>query len=144
MIRTGQSSPSSARVATGLVLRVGALDFIIDNALRFRAGAPLPHGVILPFGSHRVFVASVTDMYPREVHVFSGTSDPLPPSCCSAASDSSVQRSCAEVVMAGPPPVIIVLEVLLHVQQERLRLQPLLGPARSGTCLAHPWNVVPI
>ena len=100
LIRTGPFSPSSAHVAFGLVLRVGALDFVIDNALWFGAGAPLPRGVILPFGSHRVFVASVTDIYPREVRVFSSTSDPLPPSCCSAAPDDSVPRVCAEVMMA--------------------------------------------
>ena len=101
MILTGPLSPSSARVAFGVVLRVGALDFVIDNASRFGARAPLPRGVILPFGSHRVFIASVSDMYSREVRVFSDTSDPLPPSCCSAAPDGSALRICAEVMMAG-------------------------------------------
>ena len=101
MIRTGPFSPSSARIAIGLVLRVGALDFVIDNASRFGARAPLPRGVILPFDSHRIFVASVSDMYPREVRVFSGISDPLPPSSCSAAPDGSAPRISAEVMMTG-------------------------------------------
>ena len=101
MIRTGPFSPSSARVATGLVLRVGALDFVIDNALRFGAGAPLPRGIILPFGSHCVFDASVSDLYPRKVRVFLGLSDPLPPSGCSAAPDGSTPRIRAEVMMVG-------------------------------------------
>ena len=68
------------------------MDFVIDNASRFGAVAPLSRGVILPFGSHRVFVASVSDMYPREVRVFSGISDPLPPSSLSTVSDGSALR----------------------------------------------------
>ena len=40
-------------------------------------------------------------MYPREVGVFPGTSDPLPPSSCSAAPDNSAPHIHAEVMMAG-------------------------------------------
>ena len=67
LIRTGPISSPGARVATGLILRVGALDLLVDNASRFADGALPPRGVILPFGSHRVFIASVADMYPQEV-----------------------------------------------------------------------------
>ena len=61
-----------------MVLRFRALDYVIDNASRFRGGALPPRDIILPLGSHRVFVTSVTDEYPREVRVFSGVTDPLP------------------------------------------------------------------
>ena len=96
LIRTGPFSPPGARVATGLILRVGALDHLVDNASRFGAGALPPRGVILPIGSHRVFVANVADMYPQEVRVFSSTTDPLPPSCCSTAPAVLLRTSALE------------------------------------------------
>ena len=77
LIRTGPSSSSSVRFATGLVLRVGAVDFVTDNASRFGVGAPLPCGIILPFGSHRVFVASLLDEYPSVTPRVSCNSNPF-------------------------------------------------------------------
>ena len=102
LIRTGPSSSSSARATAGLVLRVGTLVFVVmGDASRSGAGALLPRGTVVPTGNHRVFVTSVADVYPREVRVSSGTSDPSPPSCCSSAPDGSAPRVCAGVVVAG-------------------------------------------
>src|SRR4051812_48868152 len=95
VIRTGPSSSSSARFVSGLVLKFGAFDYIVDNASRFGARAPLPRSVILPLGSHRVFIASVSDGYPREVQVFSGVTDLLPAIDTSAAAYSP--SSCVRV-----------------------------------------------
>ena len=101
LIWTRPFSSPGARVATGLILRVGALDLLVDNASRFGAGVLPPGGVILSIGSHCVFVASVADTYPQEVRVFSSTTDPLPPSCCSTAPDGSAPHICVGVMMAG-------------------------------------------
>ena len=102
LIRTGPFSSSSTRATAGLVLRVGTLVFVVmGDASRSGAGALLPRGTVLPTDNHRVFVTSVTDVYPREVRVSSGTSDPSPLSCCSSAPDGFAPRTCAGVVMAG-------------------------------------------
>ena len=101
LIRTGPISAPGARVASGLILRVGALDLLVDNAARFRAGVLPPRGIILPVGSHRIFVASVADMYPQEVRVFSSTTDPLPLSCCSTTPDGVAPHIGVGVMMAG-------------------------------------------
>src|ERR1041385_3490078 len=78
LIRTGPSSASRVRFASGLVMRSGVWDFIIDNTSRFGAGMPLPRGIIIPFGGHRVFAAALPDVFPKEVRVFSELTDPLP------------------------------------------------------------------
>src|SRR3954467_8025912 len=78
LIRTGPSSSSRVRFASGLVLRSEAWDYVVDNASRFRAGGPLPSGVIIPFSGRRVFVAALPEIFPREVRVFSELTDPLP------------------------------------------------------------------
>src|SRR3954463_6093964 len=78
LIRTGPSSASRVRFASVLVLRSGAWDYVVDNASWFRAGGPLPSGVIIPFGGHRVFVVTLPEVSPREVRVFSELTDPLP------------------------------------------------------------------
>ena len=102
LIRTGPFSSSSTRATAGLVLRVGALVFVVmGDAWRFGAGALLPRGTIVPTGNHRVFVTSVADMYPREVRAPSGTSDPSPPSCSSSAPDGLAPRICAGAVVVG-------------------------------------------
>src|SRR3954470_17580240 len=110
LIRTGSSSASRTRFASGLVLRNGAWDYVIDNASRFRAGGPLPSGVIIPFGGHRVFVAALPEIFPRGVRVFSELTDPLPvgPEAVGAAGTNS--HICAEVMMA----VHLVATVLLR------------------------------
>ena len=100
LIRTGPSSSSSARCASGLVFRHGVFDYVVDYASRFGA-EPLPPGVILPVGSHRIFIADLPDVYPREIRVFSGTTDPLPTRGFSAAQGGRASRVCAEVMMAG-------------------------------------------
>src|SRR3954462_7144488 len=78
LIRTGPSSSSSARCASGLVFRFGVIDYVVDYASRFGVGEPMPPGVILPIGSHRIFVTDHPDVYLREVRVFTSTTDPLP------------------------------------------------------------------
>src|SRR4051812_2171739 len=62
---------------------------------------PLPRGVIIPFGGHRVFVAALPEVFPREVRVFSELTDPLPggPDVVGAAGSTLHIR--AEVMMAG-------------------------------------------
>ena len=101
LIRTGPSPSSRVRFASGLVLRSGAWDYVIDNASRFRAGGPFPSGIIIPFGGHRFFVAALPEIFPREVRVFSKLTDPLHsgPNAVGAAGTTSHIR--AEVMMAG-------------------------------------------
>ena len=84
--------------------QVRAFDYVIDNASRVRGGALPLRGIILPLGSHRVFVTSITDEYPREVQVFSVVTDPLPSRGCAAASGGSTSRIHAEVMMVGASP----------------------------------------
>src|ERR1041384_5928435 len=95
------SSASRIRFASGLVMRSGAWDFVIDNASRFGAGMPLPRGVIIPFGGHRVFVAALPDVFPREVRVFSELTDPLPGGPDAVGTDGTTAHVRAEVMMAG-------------------------------------------
>src|SRR4051812_30192496 len=78
LIRTGPSSSSRVRFASGLVLRSGAWDYVVDNASQFRAGGPLPSGVIIPFGGHRVFVGTLPEIFSREGWVVFKLTDPLP------------------------------------------------------------------
>src|SRR4051812_10065929 len=101
LIRTGPSSSSRVLFAYGLVLRSGAWDYVVDNASRFRAGGPLPSGVIIPFGGHRVFMAALPEIFPGEVRVFSELMDPFPigPEAMGAAGTTLHIR--AEVMMAG-------------------------------------------
>src|SRR4051812_49381310 len=101
LIRTGSSSASRTRFASGLVLRNGAWDYVINNASRFRAGGPLPSGVIIPFGGHRVFVAVVPEVFPREVRVFFELTDPLPVGSEVVGAEGTTPRIRAEVMMAS-------------------------------------------
>ena len=130
LIRTGPSSASSARYASGLVLRFGAFDYVIDNTLRFRGGALPPRGIILPLGSHRVFVTSVTEEYPWEVQVFSGVTDPLPTGDCSVASGGSTSA-----VTRAPATR---LGVQREMQLRRLQQPATQGPATHGMCCTPP------
>src|SRR3954462_2272570 len=77
-IRTGFSSVSGGSHASGLIIRRGAIDHVVDYSARFGVGAPLPPGVSLQVGSHRLFISSFPETYPREVRVFSSITDPLP------------------------------------------------------------------
>ncbi|KAE8802836.1 DNA mismatch repair protein Mlh1 [Hordeum vulgare] len=58
---------SGERVAHGLVMRYGALDCVNDNARRLQDADFPVDGSIIAFGSHRVYVAVVTDSYHAEV-----------------------------------------------------------------------------
>src|SRR3954467_4787022 len=101
LIRTGPSSLSRVRFASDLVLRSGAWDYVVDNASRFREGGPLPSGVIIPFGGHRIFVAVLPEIFPREVRVFSELTNPLPVGSEAVGAVSTTPRIRAEVMMAG-------------------------------------------
>ena len=101
LIRTRASSASRVRFASGLVMRSGAWDFVIDNASRFGAGMSLPRGVIISFGGHRVFVATLPDVFPREVRVFSELTDPLPGGPDVVGTEGTTAHIRAEVMMAG-------------------------------------------
>src|SRR3954469_6135976 len=100
-IRTGFSSVSGGSHASGLIIRRGAVDYVVDYSGRFGVGAPLPPGVSLPVGSHRLFISSFPEAYPREVRVFSSITDPLPTRGCQAAPGREDTRVCAAVMMAG-------------------------------------------
>jgi hypothetical protein len=60
-IRTGLTIDSGERVASGLVQRLGSLDFVSDNAGCF-ADRPFPrNGTFIHFGDHRVLIKLVTE-----------------------------------------------------------------------------------
>src|SRR3954465_12592354 len=84
-IRTRSSSVSGGSHASGLIFRCGAIDHVVDYSARFGVGAPLPPGGSLQVGSHRLFISSFPEAYPREVRVFSSITDPLPTRGCQAA-----------------------------------------------------------
>src|ERR1041385_8240845 len=65
LIRMGSSSTSSMSHASGLIFRRGAVDFVVDYAVQFGVGAPLPPGVSLQIGSHRLFISCFPKAYPR-------------------------------------------------------------------------------
>lgn len=101
LIRTGSSSSSNESHTSGLIFRHGAVDFVVDYAARFGVGAPLLPGVSLQIGSHRLFISSFPEAYPREVRVFSSATDPLPTWGFTAASGGVESRVHATVMMAG-------------------------------------------
>src|SRR3954468_7085425 len=84
-IRTGFSSLSGGSHASVLIIRRGAIDHVVDYSARFGVGAPLPPGAWLQVGSHRLFISSFPEAYPREVRIFSSITDPLPTRGCQAA-----------------------------------------------------------
>ena len=100
-IRTGSSSASGGSRASGLILRHGAIDYVVDYSARYKAGAPLPPGVSLQVGSHRLFIGSFPEAYPRDIRVFSCATDPLLTRGCAAAPGQEEGRLHAAVMMAG-------------------------------------------
>src|SRR4051812_19914491 len=100
-IRTGYSSVSGGSHASGLIIRRGAIVHVVDYSAWFGVGAPLPPGVSLQVGSHRLFIRSFPEAYPREVRVLSSITDPLPTRGCQAAPGGEDGRVCAAVMMAG-------------------------------------------
>src|SRR3954470_22606011 len=99
-IRTGFSSVSGGSHASGLIIRRGAIDHVVDYSARFGVVAPLPPGVLLQVGSHRLFISSFPEAYPREVRVFSSITDPIPMSGFQAAPGGEDAHVCAAVMMA--------------------------------------------
>src|SRR3954465_3461468 len=100
-IRTGYSSVTGGSHASGLIIRHGSIDHVVDYSARFGVGAPLPPGVSLQVGSHRLFISSFPEAYPREVRVFSSITDPLLTRGCQAAPGGEDGHVCATVMMAG-------------------------------------------
>src|SRR4051812_1610368 len=100
-IRTGFSSVSGGSHAFGLIFKRGAIDYVVDYAARHGVGAPLPPGVSLQIGEHRLFIGSFPEAYPREVRVFSSVTDPLPIRGCTAAPSGADAREHAAVMMVG-------------------------------------------
>src|SRR3954463_13528959 len=100
-IRTGSSSSSGERHASGLILRRGAIDHVVDFSARHGFGVPLPPGVSLQVGTHRLFISSFPEAYPKEIHVFSCITDPLSTRGCRAAPGGGDSRVHASVMMAG-------------------------------------------
>src|SRR4051812_31758841 len=95
-IRTGFSSVSGGSHASGLIIRRGAIDHVVDYSTRFGVGAPLPPGVSMQVDSHRLFISSFPEEYPREVRVFYGITDPLPTRGCQAAPGGEDARVCVQ------------------------------------------------
>src|SRR4051812_13601043 len=100
-IRTGFSSASGGSHASGLIFRRGAIDLVVDFSARHGVGVPLPPGVSLQVGAHRLFISSFPEAYPKEISVFSCTTDPLSTRGCEAALGVGDGRVRASVKMAG-------------------------------------------
>src|SRR4051812_7078384 len=100
-IQTGFSSTSGGSHASGLIFRRGAIDHVVDYSARFGVGAPLPPGVSLQVGAHRLFISSSPEAYPRDIRVFSCVTDPLSTRGCTAAPGGGDGRVHAAVMMAG-------------------------------------------
>src|SRR3954451_17957571 len=98
-IRTGFSSASGGSHASGLLLRRGAIDYIVDYSARHGVGALVPPGVSLQIGSHRLFIGSFPEAYPKDIHIFSCVTDPLSTCDCIAASGRGDSRVRAAVMM---------------------------------------------
>jgi hypothetical protein len=61
-IRTGFLTASGEHVVSGLVQRLGSLDFVNDNTGCFANGSCFPkNGRIVHFGSHRVYLGTVPE-----------------------------------------------------------------------------------
>jgi hypothetical protein len=86
-------------VVSGLVYRLGSLDFINDNAGCFANGGCYPqNGRIIEFGSHRIYLDTVKErQYPSPVLVA-----PDPPRSSAAHGPRSDRAADSlEVLMAG-------------------------------------------
>jgi hypothetical protein len=98
-IRTGFVTASGEHVVSGLIQRLGSLDFISDNAGSFANGTKWPrNGGVMLFGSHRIYVGTVlARRYPTKVLV---APDPPRPA---AARGSRTDRTAGsvELMMAG-------------------------------------------
>src|SRR5438874_1045866 len=101
LIRTRFSYASGRSHASGLIFRRGAIDYMVEYPERFGVGAPLPPGVAVSIGSHRLFIGSFPEAYPRKVRVFSCVTDPLSTRGCTAAPGGVETRVHATVMMVG-------------------------------------------
>ncbi len=98
-IRAGLLTVVGERVVSGLVQRLGSLDFIDDNAGDFANGGRFPkNGRIIEFGSHRVYLGTVPEpQYPSTVLV---APDP-PRSAATRGTRTDRAAGSVEVMMAG-------------------------------------------
>ena len=97
-IRTGSIIASGERVVSGLVHRLGSLNFIDDNAGCF-GSRPMPrNGCLVLFGTFEIYVATeFVCKYPEQVLVAED------PPAVFAARGRCITRpgSCAEIMMTG-------------------------------------------
>src|SRR4051812_44553860 len=100
-IQTGFSSASGGSHASGLILRRGAVDYVVDYSARHGVGALVPPGVSLQIGSHRLFIGSFPEAYPKDIRIFSCITDPLSTGDCIAPSGGADSRVHAAIMMAG-------------------------------------------
>src|SRR3954462_9908134 len=121
-IRTRFSSASGGSHASGLILRRGAIDYVVDYSARHGVGALVPPGVSLQIGSHRLFIGSFLEAYPKDIRIFSCITDPLSTGDCIAAPGGEDGRMHATVMMAGH----------LHRATAACRVRPG-GPRRRST-----------
>ena len=97
-IRTGSIIASGERVVSGLVHRLGTLNFISVNAGCF-GSRPIPrNGCLVLFGTFEIYVATeFVCKYPEQVLVAED-----PPAVCAARGRRITHPgSCAEVMMTG-------------------------------------------
>jgi hypothetical protein len=94
----GSILASSERAVSGLVQRLGSMDFVSDNAGNF-GNKPFPrNGSFLTFSAHRVYVSMVqVCRHPEVVHV---AVDP-PAVCAARGRRTGRPASCVEVMTAG-------------------------------------------
>ena len=96
-IRTGSLIATGERVVSGLVQRLGALDYVSDNASDFSTGAFPRNDVFINFGIHRVYVGTVpANRYPDVVHVAAD-----PPAVLAARGRCTARPASCEVMMTG-------------------------------------------
>ena len=97
-IRTGSIIASGERVVSGLVHRLGTLNFICDNACYF-GSRPMPrNGCLVLFGTFEIYVATeFVCKYPEQVLV----AEDSPAVCAARGRRITRPVSCAEVMMTG-------------------------------------------
>ena len=102
-IRAGLLTDAGERVVSGLVQRLGSLDFVNNNAGGFVNGVCFPkNGRIIEFGSHCVYLGTVPEpRYPSMVLV---APDP-PRSAAARGSRTDRTAGSVEVMMAGTADV---------------------------------------
>jgi hypothetical protein len=96
--RKGSPLLFGERLVSGLVQRLGSLDFVIDNVGSFCNGAFPMSGIFIFFGVHHIYVGTtLTCRYPSVVHV----ADDPSAICMARGQRSNRSVGCVEVMMAS-------------------------------------------